>query len=98
MKNIFNSLFLIFLCAAAINVNAQGFFDTLKKNFEMKPGGADAPITGSATADGSKNEAPTLEKCDKPIGTIAILYHLKKDAYNKVNQILVIGFIQRNNS
>jgi hypothetical protein len=72
MKNIFNSLFLIFLSAVAINVNAQGFFDTLKKNFEMKPGGADAPITGSATADGSKNEAPTLEKCDKPIGTIAI--------------------------
>jgi curli biogenesis system outer membrane secretion channel CsgG len=65
-------LMLALISAGAINVNAQSFLDDVKKNFEMKPGGANAPVTGSAGAEGAKNEAPTLEKCEAPLGTIAI--------------------------
>ena len=65
-------LILALISAGAINVNAQSFLDDVKKNFEMKPGGANAPVTGSAGAEGAKNEAPTLEKCEAPLGTIAI--------------------------
>jgi len=53
-------LMLALISAGAINVNAQSFLDDVKKNFEMKPGRANAPVTGSAGAEGAKNEAPTL--------------------------------------
>ena len=66
--------FLLFALFSTITFNAsgQGFFDNLKKSFEMKPGEANAPVTGSASAEGAKNEAPSLEKCEAPLGTIAI--------------------------
>lgn len=41
--------------------------------FGYKPGGADAPITGSASAAGAIDAAPSLERCDKPFGTIAVV-------------------------
>lgn len=41
--------------------------------FGFKPGGADAPITGSASGSGATDAAPSLEKCDKPFGTIAVV-------------------------
>lgn len=41
--------------------------------FGYKPGGADAPVTGSAGPGGSSNAAPTLEKCDAPMGTMAVV-------------------------
>ena len=46
------------------SVFAQGFFDN-------KLGGANSPVSGSASADGAKNAALALEKCEKPFGTIA---------------------------
>lgn len=41
---------------------------------DFKEGSADASgvVTGSAGVDGAKNAAPTLEKCAKPIGKIAV--------------------------
>lgn len=45
---------------------AEGFFDN-------KLGGASSPISGSASADGAKNAAPALEKCEKPFGTVAVV-------------------------
>ncbi|MCC6473812.1 MAG: peptidoglycan-binding protein [Burkholderiales bacterium] len=42
--------------------------------FGYKAGGADAPVSGSAGPDGaSSNAAPSLEKCGKPFGTIAVV-------------------------
>ena len=41
--------------------------------FDFKPGEAGAPITGSASASGATDAAPTLEKCDRPFGTIAVV-------------------------
>jgi len=40
----------------------------------FKEGSADASgaVTGSAGVDGAKNAAPTLEKCSKPLGKIAV--------------------------
>ena len=49
----------------AFNVQAEGFFD-------YKAGGADTPISGSASEDAAVKAAPTLEKCSKPFGTIAV--------------------------
>ena len=40
--------------------------------FGFKPGEASAPITGSASNQGATNEAPALEKCEKPLGTLAV--------------------------
>lgn len=40
--------------------------------FGFKPGGADAPVSGSASNQGAANEAPSLEKCEKPLGTMAV--------------------------
>ena len=40
---------------------------------DYKPGGADTPISGSASAGGAANEAPSLEKCPKPFGTVAVV-------------------------
>ncbi len=40
--------------------------------FDFKEGGADAPVGGSASTDGAKGEASSLEKCAKPIGTMAV--------------------------
>jgi len=54
-----------FICLGLISANSQSLFD-------MRPGGAGAPVTGAASESGAKNEAPTLEKCAKPMGTIAI--------------------------
>ena len=47
-------------------------FDKLKDAFANKPGEANTPIKGSATSSGSTNAAPSLEKCEKTLGTIAI--------------------------
>ena len=57
-------LFALFLFLA-INVQAEGLFD-------YKAGGADTPISGSASEDAAVKAAPTLEKCSKPFGTIAV--------------------------
>jgi hypothetical protein len=60
-----------FFCSALAlaisgSVFAQGFFDN-------KLGGANSPVSGSASADGAKNAALALEKCEKPFGTIAVV-------------------------
>ena len=47
-------------------------FDKLKEAFDNKPGEANTPIKGSATENTTTNAAPSLEKCDKSLGTIAI--------------------------
>jgi hypothetical protein len=47
------------------NVQAQGFTD-------YKPGGADSPVSGSATNSGAQGSAPSLEKCSAPYGTVAV--------------------------
>lgn len=41
--------------------------------FGYKAGGADAPVTGSASTGGATDAAPSLEKCEKPFGTIAVV-------------------------
>lgn len=56
----------VLVLAISSPVFAQGFFDN-------KLGGASSPISGSASADGAKNAAPVLEKCDKPFGTVAVV-------------------------
>lgn len=48
------------------SVYAQGLFN-------FKPGGAEAPVTGSASAAGTANAAPSLEKCEKNFGTVAVV-------------------------
>lgn len=53
-------------CAAVNAEEKPGFFG-------FKPGAADAPITGSASATGSADAAPSLEKCEKPFGTLAVV-------------------------
>ena len=40
--------------------------------FGYENNGADAPITGSASEQNASNVAVSLEKCDKPFGTIAV--------------------------
>jgi hypothetical protein len=64
MKNSRLALPLFALCVAS-QASAQG-------TFGFKPGGADAPVTGAASADGAQGAAPSLEKCAKPFGTLAI--------------------------
>ncbi len=46
--------------------HAQGFFG-------FKPGGAENPVSGAASASGASNAAPSLERCEKPFGTIAVV-------------------------
>lgn len=61
--------FCVLILGSCLSVNAQdkpGFFD-------FKPGEAGTPITGSASASGASDSAPTLEKCEKPLGTVAIV-------------------------
>jgi hypothetical protein len=41
--------------------------------FGYKPGQAGAPVTGSAGPGGAANAAPTLEKCDAPMGTMGVV-------------------------
>lgn len=41
--------------------------------FGFNPGAAGAPVTGSASASGATAAAPSLERCDKPFGTIAVV-------------------------
>lgn len=41
-------------------------------NFKEGSAAASGAVTGSAGVDGAKNAAPTLEKCVKPIGKIAV--------------------------
>lgn len=41
--------------------------------FDYKPGAVDAPVTGATSASGNTNAAPSLEKCEKPLGTIAVV-------------------------
>lgn len=59
------SILVAVLCAVSGAAKAQGMFG-------YKPGGADAPVSGSASADGAGGAAPSLEKCTKPLGTLAI--------------------------
>jgi hypothetical protein len=58
-------ILLAFLALSAFNIKAQGITD-------YKPGGADSPVSGSATNSGSQGSAPSLEKCSAPYGTIAV--------------------------
>ena len=58
-------------------------FDKLKETFNNKPGEANTPIKGSATESGSTNAAPSLEKCEKSLGTIAI-----SEPQNDIQQLL----------
>jgi hypothetical protein len=41
--------------------------------FGYKPGEAGAPITGAASEAGAVDAAPSLEKCDRPFGTLAVV-------------------------
>jgi hypothetical protein len=52
-------------CLIPLAAGAQGLFG-------YKAGGAEAPVTGGASAEGASGAAPTLEKCAKPFGTLAI--------------------------
>jgi len=61
-----------------ITVMAIGYFSSAQAQdkpgvFGYKPGGADAPITGAASGGGATDAAPSLEKCDKPFGTLAVV-------------------------
>ena len=40
---------------------------------DFKPGGAGVPVTGAASAGGASDAAPSLEKCEKGFGTIAVV-------------------------
>jgi hypothetical protein len=44
----------------------------ISKPFDYKSGNADSPISGSASASGASGEAPSLEKCQSPMGTMAV--------------------------
>jgi hypothetical protein len=59
---------IIFLAISftAFSANAQGFFG-------FKPGGANSTVSGSATEGSSTNSAPSLEKCESFLGTIAVV-------------------------
>lgn len=50
----------------AFTANAQGFFG-------FKAGGANSPVSGSATEASNANSAPSLEKCERFLGTIAVV-------------------------
>ena len=39
---------------------------------DYQAGGADAPVSGSAAGGESANAAPSLERCAKPLGTLAV--------------------------
>lgn len=54
------------LCVSVTNAYSQGFFGN-------KLGGASSPVSGSASAEGTANAAPALEKCEKPFGTLAVV-------------------------
>ena len=57
----------IFTLAVASAQNASPGF------FGMKPGSNDQ-VSGSASEkEGAKNAAPKLEKCERPLGTIAVV-------------------------
>src|SRR5437868_15383685 len=43
-----------------------------QRPFGYKAGGADAPISGGAAGGQAQGGAPSLEKCEKPYGTVAI--------------------------
>lgn len=47
-------------------VYSQGFFG-------FKPGGAENPVSGSASGTGGNSSAPSLEICEKSFGTIAVV-------------------------
>lgn len=53
------------LWALAQAVAAQGLT-------EMKPGQGGGPVTGSAGPSGAQGAATTLERCDRPFGTMAV--------------------------
>jgi curli biogenesis system outer membrane secretion channel CsgG len=53
------------------------YFFTIQSSFsqgitDYKSGGANSPVSGSATNSGNQNAAPSLEKCEKNFGTIAV--------------------------
>ena len=66
MKQALKPIAAMLLLVLPLSANSQGFFG-------MKPGGADAPVTGSASASGATDAAPSLEKCEKPFGTVAVV-------------------------
>ena len=56
----------LFLCNAQAQDNKPGMTD-------FRPGGAGVPVTGAASAGGASDAAPSLEKCEKGFGTIAVV-------------------------
>lgn len=61
-----SALCLVLYCSFAFAQDKPGVFD-------YKPGAAGAPVTGAASAGGATDAAPSLEKCEKPFGTIAVV-------------------------
>ena len=64
MRPLLLVLFIVFFSLK--HVSAQGFLD-------YEAGGADAPVSGAVSADGASDAAPSLEKCKKPFGAIAVI-------------------------
>lgn len=58
--------FFVLYCSVAIAQDKPGIFD-------FKPGAAGAPVTGAASSGGVTDAAPSLEKCEKPYGTVAVV-------------------------
>ena len=58
--------------AATANDDTESIGDKVKNTFNFNAGGAKSPVSGSASASGATGEAPSLEKCDAPMGTIAV--------------------------
>ena len=56
------------LCASVVNAqdNKPGMTD-------FKRGGAGVPVSGAASAGGATDAAPSLEKCEKVFGTLAVV-------------------------
>src|SRR5262245_19741755 len=60
------SLLLAGALAAAVPAHAQGFTD-------MKKGDGTNAVQGSAGPSGTPNAASDLERCDKPMGAVAVV-------------------------
>ena len=67
-----NKKFLVLTISSAL-VSMQVHAQEKPGFFGYKPGEAGAPVTGSASASGATDAAPSLEKCEKPFGTIAVV-------------------------
>ena len=65
------TIILVPLTATATD-DTKSIGDKVKNTFNFNAGGAKSPVSGSASASGASGEAPSLEKCDAPMGTIAV--------------------------